>query len=148
GGLVPRPAARPRRGHLRQPGLPRTRTDAPASRTGAAARPPGAQHRPQRGAVAVTVPGTVGTALPRRPGGRRGRGCSMFMRLLLAAPLLFMPNMLHLSPETGIPGLNLANIVFIVVAMGVAMGGKRHRPLQPGGRITVPLLVLFAVLVM
>ncbi|MFC3715278.1 O-antigen ligase family protein [Luteimonas soli] len=72
----------------------------------------------------------------------------MFMRLLLAMPLLFMPNMLHLSPETGIPGLNLANIIFIVVAMAVLMGGQRYRPLQPVGRITVPLMLLFAVLVL
>lgn len=72
----------------------------------------------------------------------------MFMRLLLAVPLLFMPNMLHLSPETGIPGLNLANIIFIVVGMAVLMGGRRYRPLQPTGRITLPLMLLFAVLVL
>lgn len=70
------------------------------------------------------------------------------MRLLLAMPLLFMPNMLHLSPETGIPGLNLANIIFIVVAMAVLMGGQRHRPLQPAGRLTLPLMLLFATIVM
>jgi hypothetical protein len=70
------------------------------------------------------------------------------MRLLLAMPLLFMPNMLHLSPETGIPGLNLANIIFIVVAMAVLMGGQRYRPLQPVGRITIPLMLLFAVLIL
>jgi len=70
------------------------------------------------------------------------------MRLLLAVPLLFMPNMLHLSVETGIPGLNLSNIIFIVVAMAVLMGGRRYQPLQPTGRMTTPLLLLFAVLVM
>lgn len=46
----------------------------------------------------------------------------MWMRLLLAVPLLFMPNMLHLSVDTGIPGLNLANIIFIVVLGALLMG--------------------------
>lgn len=72
----------------------------------------------------------------------------MFMRLLLAMPLLFMPNMLHLSVETGIPGFNLSNILFIIVAMALLMSGQRYRPLQPTGRITLPLLLLFAVLIM
>ena len=39
----------------------------------------------------------------------------MWMRLLLAVPLLFMPNMLHLSVETGIPGLVLATLLWLHV---------------------------------
>lgn len=70
----------------------------------------------------------------------------MFMKLLLALPLLYMPNMLHLSVETGIPGLNLANIIFIVVVAALLMGGRRYRPLEPTGRITHALLLLFAAL--
>lgn len=71
----------------------------------------------------------------------------MFMRLLLAVPLVYMVNMLHLSVETGIPGLNLANIIFIVVLGALLMGGSRYRPLQPKGPITNALLLLYATLV-
>lgn len=72
----------------------------------------------------------------------------MLMKLLLAVPLLYIPNMLHLSLETGIPGLNLANIIFMVVVAALLMGGQRHRPLEPRGRITAALLLLFAVVTM
>lgn len=72
----------------------------------------------------------------------------MGMKLLLALLLLYIPNMLHLSVETGIPGLNLANILFLVVVAALAIGGRRYRPLQPRGRITTPLLLLFATLVL
>ncbi|CAN7159298.1 O-antigen ligase family protein [Pseudoxanthomonas sp. LjRoot168] len=70
----------------------------------------------------------------------------MWMRLLLAVPLLFMPNMLHLSVDTGIPGLNLANIIFIVVLGALLMGGRRYQPLDPRGYLTPALLLLFAAL--
>lgn len=70
----------------------------------------------------------------------------MMMKLLLAVPLLYIPNMLHLSVETGVPGLNLANIVFMVVVAALLMGGPRYRPLERRGRVTAALLMLFAVL--
>lgn len=70
----------------------------------------------------------------------------MWMRLLLAVPLLFMPNMLHLSVDTGIPGLNLANIIFIVVLGALLMGGRRYQPLDPRGYLTPALLLLFTAL--
>ena len=70
----------------------------------------------------------------------------MWMRLLLAVPLLFMPNMLHLSVETGIPGLNLANIIFIIVLGALLMGGRRYAPLEPRGYLTPALLLLFTAL--
>ncbi|WP_211369466.1 O-antigen ligase family protein [Pseudoxanthomonas kalamensis] len=71
----------------------------------------------------------------------------MWMRLLLAMPLLYMPNMLHLSVETGIPGLNLANIIFLVVVIALLAGGKRCQPLQPTGPITYALVLLFVTLI-
>lgn len=71
----------------------------------------------------------------------------MLMRLLLALPLLYIPNMLHLSVDTGIPGLNFANIIFIIVVAALLAGGHRHRPLQRTGRLTTALLLLFTVLV-
>jgi len=71
----------------------------------------------------------------------------MWMRLLLALSLLYMPNMLHLSVETGIPGLNLANIIFIVLVAALLAGGSRYRPIDPKGHITNALLILFAALI-
>lgn len=70
----------------------------------------------------------------------------MWVRLLLAVPLLFMPNMLHFSFETGIPGLNLANIIFMLLVAALMLGGRRYRPLEPTGQITHALLLLFVVL--
>lgn len=70
----------------------------------------------------------------------------MWMRFLLAVPLLFMPNMLHLSFETGVPGLNLANIIFIVLVAALLMGGAKYKPLEPKGQITNALLLLYAAL--
>ncbi|WP_299342931.1 O-antigen ligase family protein [uncultured Pseudoxanthomonas sp.] len=70
----------------------------------------------------------------------------MWMRLLLAVPLLFMPNMLHFSVDTGIPGLNLANIIFIVVLAALLMAGRRYAPLKQVGYLTPPLLTLFFAL--
>lgn len=70
----------------------------------------------------------------------------MLIRLLLAVPILFMPNMLHLSFETGIPGLNIANLLFIVVVGVLLMAGRKYRPLEARGPITNALLLLFAAL--
>ena len=70
----------------------------------------------------------------------------MWMRLLLAVPILFMPNMLHLSFETGIPGLNIANLLFLVVAGALLLGGKKYRPLEGQGQITLALLLLYLAL--
>src|SRR5690606_6528922 len=127
GGLVPRAAAHAGRRHLRQPWLPRARADAAGGGGRAAARPRRTRHRPQRSALAGAVPGALGPPLPRR--GRRAPGrYAMMMKLLLAVPLLYIPNMLHLSVETGVPGLNLANIVFMVVVAALLLGGPRYRP--------------------
>ncbi len=67
--------------------------------------------------------------------------------MLLAVPILFIPNMIHLSFETGIPGLNIANILFLLLVAALMMGGRKYRPLQPTGPITHALLLLFLALV-
>ena len=72
----------------------------------------------------------------------------MFLRLLLAVPILFMPNMLHFAFDTGVPGLNIANLVFLGVATALVMSGSKNQPDPPTGLLTPPLLFLFAVLVM
>ena len=70
----------------------------------------------------------------------------MWMRLLLAVPILFMTNMQHVPFETGIPGLNIANIVFVMVAGALVIGGRKYRPLEGRGQLTIPLLLLFGAL--
>ncbi|KRG68953.1 O-antigen ligase family protein [Pseudoxanthomonas dokdonensis] len=70
----------------------------------------------------------------------------MWMRLLLAVPILFMTNAVHLSFETGLPGLNIANILFGLVLVCVLAGGKKYKPLEGRGAITIALLLLFAAL--
>ena len=70
----------------------------------------------------------------------------MIKRLLLALPILFMPNMLHFNYETGIPGLNLSNILVLLVVAGMLLWRRGPAP-EPGmGPLTPPLLFLFAVL--
>lgn len=73
----------------------------------------------------------------------------MFMRLLLAVPILALPNMLHLAVDTHIPGVNLSNLLFLIVVAALAVN---HPPkeLAPNGHgtLTPALLGLFAVLVM
>lgn len=70
----------------------------------------------------------------------------MWMRFLLAIPILFMPNMLHLQFETGIPGLNISNILFLLVAGALLMGGRKYKPLDGRGDLTTPLLLLYVAL--
>lgn len=72
----------------------------------------------------------------------------MFLRLVLMLPLLFMPNMLHFNFETGVPGLNFANIIFLMV-LGVLLISRRAYPAEnKWGTLTPPLFALYAVLVM
>ncbi len=73
----------------------------------------------------------------------------MFLRLLLAVPILALPNMLHLAVDTHIPGVNLSNLLFLIVVAALAVS---HPPkeLAPSGQgmLTPALLSLFAVLTM
>lgn len=73
----------------------------------------------------------------------------MFMRLLLAVPILALPNMIHLGVNTHIPGVNLSNLLFLIVVAALLVS---HPPkeLAPSGQgiLTPALLGLFAVLVM
>lgn len=70
----------------------------------------------------------------------------MLMRLLLALPIVFMPNALHFAYDTGIPGLNIANLLVIVVVFGLLAWRRGPAP-EPGmGPMTPPLLLLFAML--
>ena len=70
----------------------------------------------------------------------------MLLRLLLAVPILFMPNMLHFAFDTGVPGLNIANIVFLLVVGVLVISGRKNKPDEKWGQLTPPLFFLYAVL--
>lgn len=71
----------------------------------------------------------------------------MLRLLILAIPIVFMPNALHLSFETGIPGMNMANLVFIVALLAVAAGPRDEPPFRRGA-LTPALFAYMAALVM
>lgn len=67
--------------------------------------------------------------------------------LMLAVPIVFMPNALHLSFETGIPGLNVANLVFLLAVVAVVLAGRNENSVHGRGELTPPLLAYFAMVV-
>lgn len=71
----------------------------------------------------------------------------MFRLLILAIPIVFMPNALHLSFDTGIPGLNVANLVFLLTLSVVVLGGRKNFSTRESGELSWPLLAYFAVVV-
>lgn len=71
----------------------------------------------------------------------------MFRLLILAIPIVFMPNALHLSFDTGIPGLNVANLVFLLALSVVVLGGRKHFSTRESGELSWPLLAYFAAVV-
>lgn len=71
----------------------------------------------------------------------------MFRLLLLAIPIVYMPNALHLDFETGVPGVNLSNMVFAVLVMAIAFGGQRQPQRVARGELTGALLIFFTTLV-
>lgn len=48
----------------------------------------------------------------------------MLRRGLLALVIIYLPNALHVPLETGIPGLNLSNVLFVMVLAAIVFGGK------------------------
>lgn len=72
----------------------------------------------------------------------------MWQRLILAIPIVLMPNSLHVPFDTGLPAINLANLLLLVVVLALAMSPRRA-DLSPAGTglLTAPLLLLFLSLV-
>lgn len=68
----------------------------------------------------------------------------MWQRLVLAIPIVLMPNVLHVPFDTGIPAVNIANLVLLVVAVMLLLT-PRPASLPPAGFgiLTLPLLLLF-----
>lgn len=50
----------------------------------------------------------------------------MFRRGLLALLIVYLPNALHFEFETGVPGLNVSNMLFLMALAAISLGGKDH----------------------
>ena len=72
----------------------------------------------------------------------------MLRLILLALPIVYMPNALHFPVQTGVPGLNVANLLFVIAAIAAFAGPRRKQPAPSPGIVTMPLIAYFAVLVM
>jgi O-antigen ligase len=71
----------------------------------------------------------------------------MLLRLLLAIPIVLMPNLLYLPLDTGIPSINLANLLLIVVVMGLLMSPRDRLTSHTTGVLTPAMLLLFLAVV-
>lgn len=72
----------------------------------------------------------------------------MIRLLLLMIPIGFFTNSVKLSFETGIPGLNIANLVFLITLV-VILASKPPPGMPPAseGMLTKPLLAYYAILI-
>ncbi|MDP1699118.1 MAG: O-antigen ligase family protein [Xanthomonadaceae bacterium] len=50
----------------------------------------------------------------------------MFRRGLLALLIVYLPNALHFPLETGIPGLNPSNVLFLIAVLVMTLAGRDH----------------------
>lgn len=70
----------------------------------------------------------------------------MMRRLLLAVPIILIPNLGYIPLETGIPGLNLANLLLLMAVAAVALSSRSATPASGTGLLTPPLVLLFIAL--
>ena len=70
----------------------------------------------------------------------------MLLRLLLLIPIIFIPNTVRFDVATGIPVLNLTNILLLVMVAVLAAGPRERLLPRSQGELTAPLLALFALL--
>lgn len=68
----------------------------------------------------------------------------MWLRLLLAIPIVVLPNSLHVPIDTGLPAVNVANLLLAMVVLALAMSPSRaDLPAAGRGLLTAPLLLLY-----
>jgi O-antigen ligase len=71
------------------------------------------------------------------------------LRLLLALTIVLLPNALHVPANTGVPGLNVSNLLLLLLLAGLVLSPREPVPvIARSGYLTPPLISLFAVLVM
>lgn len=69
------------------------------------------------------------------------------LRLMLALTIVLTPNLLYFPPNAGIPGLNPANLLMILLLLTLVFAHPRIAPTETRGVLTAPLLCWFATLV-
>ena len=70
----------------------------------------------------------------------------MLLRLMLAVTIVLTPNLLYLSSNAGIPGLNPANLLLILLLVALAFSRPWDGPQPARGALTPPLLFWFFTL--
>ncbi len=70
----------------------------------------------------------------------------MLLRLMLAITIVLLPNLLYLSPNTAIPGLNPANVLLLLLLAALALSRPWSGPTMARGVLTSPLLLWFFTL--
>ena len=72
----------------------------------------------------------------------------MILRLILAATIIVMPNIARFHVDTGVRGINLSNMVLMVVfiSLALARGGKQTNPGM--GQLTPALSAFFLILLL
>ncbi|MBW3550426.1 MAG: O-antigen ligase family protein [Proteobacteria bacterium] len=69
------------------------------------------------------------------------------LRLLFAIAIVLLPNALHVSMDTGIPGLNLSNLMLLLLVSALLISRRETNPsLAAPGYLTAPLIALFLTL--
>lgn len=71
----------------------------------------------------------------------------MWHRWIFAIPIVLMPNALHVPFDTGLPALNVSNLLLIVL-LAVLPARSGELPPEGPGLLRAPLLLLFAALVL
>ena len=67
----------------------------------------------------------------------------MLLRLLLAIPIVLMPNLLYVPLDTGVTALNLANLLFIALVLALLLTPRDQLTSHTIGVLTPPLILLF-----
>lgn len=72
------------------------------------------------------------------------------LRLVLAIPIILLPNALHLPLGAGVAGLNLSNLLFVLLVCALLLSGHEWLPAinNRRGYLTAPLVALFLTLAM
>lgn len=71
----------------------------------------------------------------------------MLLRLILAITIVLTPNLLYFPPNAGLPGLNPANLLLILLLVALAFSRPWDGPVATTGVLTPPLLFWFFSLV-
>lgn len=72
----------------------------------------------------------------------------MILRAILAATIIVMPNIARFNIQTGVPGINVANMVLLVVLISLALARGGNQSIQGTGQLTTALSGFFLTLLL